>query len=85
MHARAYRRSKYVVFGVTIFIEECSYSAETQWYLLLTYTVEIELPGSGNWFRYFAGIESRKEAESIRRVAEGKVKARVRNGMNQGL
>jgi len=46
----------------------------------LTYTVEIELPSSGNWFKYFAGIESCEEAESIRRVAEGKLKARVREG-----
>jgi len=45
---------------------------------LLTYIVEIELPSSGNWFNYFTGIESREEAERIRREAEGKLKARVR-------
>ncbi|MDH5690743.1 MAG: hypothetical protein OEY81_04885 [Candidatus Bathyarchaeota archaeon] len=44
----------------------------------MTYIVEIELPSSGNWFNYFTGIESREEAERIRREAEGKLKARVR-------
>jgi len=44
----------------------------------LTYIVEIELPRSGIWFNYFTGIESREEAEGIRRVVEGKLKARVR-------
>jgi hypothetical protein len=46
----------------------------------LTYIVEIELPNSGNWFKYFTGIESREEAESIRREAEERLNARVRNG-----
>ena len=45
---------------------------------MLTYIVEIELPSSGNWFNYFTGIESREEAEGIRCVAEGKLKARVK-------
>ncbi len=45
----------------------------------MAYMVEIILPGSGNWFRYASGIRSFKEAESIRREAEGKFKARVRN------
>jgi len=45
----------------------------------LTYIVEIELPSSGNWFKYFTGIESREEAESIRRAAEGKVNAKIRS------
>jgi hypothetical protein len=40
--------------------------------------VEIELPSSGNWLKYFIGIESPEEAESIRHAAEGKIKARVR-------
>jgi hypothetical protein len=47
--------------------------------MVLTYIVEIELPSSGNWFKYFTGIESREEAEGIRCEAEGKLKARVRN------
>ncbi len=44
----------------------------------MAYVVEIKLPGSGTWFKYFAGIESREEAENIKREAEGKLKARVR-------
>jgi hypothetical protein len=52
--------------------------------MVLTYIVEIELPSSGNWFKYFTGIESREEAEGIRCVAEGKLKARVRNEWTQG-
>jgi len=43
----------------------------------MTYIVEIELPSSGNWFKYFTGIGSREEAENIKRVAEGRLKARV--------
>ncbi|MDH5664138.1 MAG: hypothetical protein OEY90_06710 [Candidatus Bathyarchaeota archaeon] len=44
----------------------------------MTYTVEIELPTSGNWFKYFTGVETREEAEDIIRAAEGKLKARVK-------
>jgi len=43
----------------------------------MTYVVEIVLPGSRSCFRYFTGIESREEAENIKREAEGKLKARV--------
>jgi len=43
----------------------------------LSYTVEIELPTSGNWFKYFTGVEAREEAEDIISAAEGKLKARV--------
>ena len=43
----------------------------------MTYIVEIVLPSSGTWFKYFTGLESREEAENIKRVAEGKLKARV--------
>jgi len=43
----------------------------------MTYIVEIKVPGSGNWFKYVPGIESLEEAENIKRVAEGKLKARV--------
>lgn len=45
----------------------------------MTYMIEIKLPGSHTWFNYVTGIESREEAENIKREAEGKVKARVRN------
>ena len=44
----------------------------------MAYIIEIELPGSGIWFNYMTGIESREEAENIKREAEGKVKVRVR-------
>ncbi|UCE57350.1 MAG: hypothetical protein JSW19_03020 [Candidatus Bathyarchaeota archaeon] len=44
---------------------------------MLTYIVEIELPGSGNWFKYFTGIKSLEEAESIIQVVERELKARV--------
>ncbi|MDH5390758.1 MAG: hypothetical protein OEX10_06360 [Candidatus Bathyarchaeota archaeon] len=44
----------------------------------MAYIVEIELPSSSNWFKYYTAIESREEAESIKRAAEGKLKARVR-------
>ena len=44
----------------------------------MAYTVEIELPRSGNWFKYALGIESEEEAENIKRVAKGKLEARVR-------
>jgi hypothetical protein len=44
----------------------------------MTYTVEIELPRSGAWFRYFTNVDSLEEAETIKKaVAEGTIKARV--------
>lgn len=43
----------------------------------LSYIVEIKLPSSGNWFKYLTGIESREEAENIKREAKGRLKARV--------
>ena len=43
----------------------------------MTYIIEIELPSSGNWFKYFTGIESREEADDIKREAKGILKARV--------
>jgi len=44
----------------------------------MAYIIEIELPGSGTWFNYMTGIESREEAENIKHEAEGKVKVRVK-------
>lgn len=44
----------------------------------MVYSVEIELPGLEKWVRYFIGIESREEAESIKHEAERIMKARVR-------
>ena len=43
----------------------------------MTYEIEIELPCSGAWFKYFTGINSLDEAESIKDAAEGTVKARI--------
>ena len=43
----------------------------------MTYSVEIELPRSGTWFRYFTNVDSLEEAESIKQAAERTIKARV--------
>jgi len=43
----------------------------------MTYTVEIELPSSGAWFKYFTRVDSLEEAVSIKQAAEGKIKARI--------
>ena len=43
----------------------------------MTYSIEIELPSSGNWFKYFTSVDSLEEAESIKQAAEGTVKARI--------
>ena len=43
----------------------------------MSYSIEIELPKSGNWFRYFTNVDSLEEAESIKKAAEGTVKARI--------
>ncbi len=43
----------------------------------MTYIIEIKLPSSGNWFKYFTRIESREEADDIKREAKGILKARV--------
>jgi hypothetical protein len=43
----------------------------------MTYSIEIELPRSGTWFRYFTNVDSLEEAESIKQAASGTIKARV--------
>jgi hypothetical protein len=43
----------------------------------MTYAIEIELPRSGVWFKYFTNVDSLEEAESIKQAAEGSVKARI--------
>ena len=43
----------------------------------MSYRIEIELPESGAWFKYFTRVDSLEEAESIKQAAEGKVKARI--------
>ena len=43
----------------------------------MSYSIEIELPRSGVWFRYFVSVDSLEEAEGIKEAAEGNVKARI--------
>jgi hypothetical protein len=43
----------------------------------MSYTIEIELPSSGVWFKYFTTVESLEEAESIKQAAAGNVKTRI--------
>lgn len=43
----------------------------------MTYAIEIELPRSGVWFKYFTNVDSLEEAETIKQAAEGSVKARI--------
>ena len=45
----------------------------------MTYSIEIELPRSGVWFRYFTNVDSLEEAESIKQAAEGSIKTRIIN------
>lgn len=44
----------------------------------MSYRIEIELPNSGVWFKYFRGIDSLDEAEGIIEAAEGKIRTRIR-------
>lgn len=43
----------------------------------MDYSIEIELPGSGAWFRYFTNIDTLEEAESVKQAAQGSIKARI--------
>ena len=43
----------------------------------MSYSIEIELPRSGTWFKYFTTVESIEEAESIKQAAEGNIKTRI--------
>jgi hypothetical protein len=43
----------------------------------MVYAIEIELPSSGIWFKYFTRVDSLEEAESIKQAAEGKIKTRI--------
>ena len=45
----------------------------------MTYAIEIELPCSGVWFKYFTNVDSLEEAENIKQAAKGTVKARILN------
>ena len=44
---------------------------------VMVYTIEIELPRSGVWFKYFTRVDSLEEAETIKQAAEGNIKARI--------
>ena len=46
----------------------------------MKYEIEIELPMSGAWFKYFTGIDSLEEAETIKAAAQGNVNARIMKG-----
>ena len=44
----------------------------------MTYAIEIELPRSGCWFRYFTNVDTLEEAQDITRAAsENQIKARI--------
>jgi len=43
----------------------------------MSYSIEIELPRSGTWFKYFTTVESIEEAESIKQAAKGNIKTRI--------
>jgi hypothetical protein len=43
----------------------------------MTYAIEIKLPRSRVWFKYFVAVDSLEEAESIMQAAEGSLKARI--------
>ena len=43
----------------------------------MSYAIEIELPRSGVWFKYFVAVDTLAEAESIKQTAEGSIKARI--------
>ena len=45
---------------------------------IMAHRIEIKLPKSGVWFKYFRRIDSLEEAEIIREAADGKIKTRIR-------
>ena len=44
---------------------------------VVSYTIEIKLPTSGIWFKYFTGIDTFEEAKLIKQAAERMVKVRI--------
>ena len=73
-----YQFSEYICAGRMLFIlssKNVSVAQGSDWNM--SYSIEIELPKSGNWFRYFTNVDSLEEAESIKKAAEGTVKARI--------
>ena len=43
----------------------------------MSYTIEIELPCSGAWFKYFTNVDSLEEAENITQAASESIKTRI--------
>ncbi|MCW4015924.1 MAG: hypothetical protein NWF06_06105 [Candidatus Bathyarchaeota archaeon] len=43
----------------------------------MSYTIEIELPRSGAWFKYFTNVDSLEEAQSITHEADETIKTRI--------
>jgi hypothetical protein len=44
----------------------------------MSYAIEIELPRSGVWFKYFVAVDTLEEAESIKQAGvEGSIKTRI--------
>ena len=74
-----YRILEYSAFGRMIFIQNIgnifiSIGSDS----VMSYRIEIELPNSGVWFKYFRIIDTLEEAESLIEAAEGKIKTRIR-------
>ena len=74
-----YRISKYIFYCRIIFIQNTdnvfiSLGSDG----IMSYRIEIELPNSGAWFKYFRRIDSLEEAETLIEAVEGKIKTRIR-------
>jgi hypothetical protein len=74
-----YPVSEYIFGGRIVFIHNLVivYPLDLGRDYIMVYAIEIELPSSGTWFKYFTRIDSLEEAESITRAAEGTIKARI--------
>ena len=75
-----YQVSTYVFAGRMLFILNQDIKSSNLVSRKLKYEIEIELPSSGAWFKYFTGIDSLEEAETIKSAAEGNVNARIMQG-----
>ena len=75
-----YQFSTYVFGGRILFIANQDIKSSNLVIRKLKYEIEIELPSSGAWFKYFTGIDSLEEAQTIKAAAEGNVNARIMKG-----
>ena len=76
--SRIYQASEYVYYSRIVFIHNIdSVFVDLDRGYVMAYTIEIELPSSSVWFKYFTRVDSLEEAESIKQAAEGTVKARI--------